>query len=407
MNALTLTHFDTRHGASIAAAGRRRTVAYFVAVAATFTSIVVSTIAAVYRGGTIFEKAAWVLAGAVLLLGAHLLPAMSKPLGRFAKGASLFFWVFCLAATAYGHATFFLLAQDHAGQLRASTIKDPAGARSTQAQGRDPTKIASDKALVQRELAWIDSLHCRESCDRLRYRRVVASARLVALDVELAQSERGQRLADALAAEQAEISANRTAAAADPVTIRIASLVGADVGAINLCLAVALGLIVEGIGSLSWTIALADPDLGQPVQNDVGVAMRPQAVSEEPINSLEGKRYGTSNASRDGVTQPATLSVHAPVSNDRVTPVAVTQARWSNEASNDIVRQAPSLPAGDDRDATAALQTEDVTADLTRLHAGIELGEVRATVASIRKYFRCSQKRAMLINREYARLKAS
>ncbi len=37
----------------------------------------------------------------------------------------------------------------------------------------------------------------------------------------------------------------------------------------------------------------------------------------------------------------------------------------------------------------------------------VELGEVRATVTAIQKFFRCSQKRAMYINRVYARWKAS
>jgi hypothetical protein len=323
-----------------------------------------------------------------------------------------------MAATAYGHATFFLLAQNHAGQARASAISDNIIDKSPQSAVRDPAKIASDRAAVQRDLAGIDSQHCRDNCNRLRYRRVVAAARLDALNVEMAQSERQQRLEDAVDAERAQVSATRAVAASDPVTIRLAHLIGVDVGTINLWLAIALGLLVEGLGSFSWLIALADTAPPAHAPNPGAVVIRSRADGNVTLEEASGEACcssitplvlrGVEDAESNERVTSADIT-RAPTSNVAVAVIDVTEVLSSNDASNDDAwHTGGTLPSGPtDNAPTEDPSTEGVSADLSRLHAGIESGDVRATVASIRKYFRCSQKRAMLINREYAKRKVS
>lgn len=90
LNVFTQSEFGPCNGDSIAGARRRRNVATFVAITATFTAIIVSTVVVISRGGTAIEKAASVLAGSiVLLLGVHLLPEMSRPPGGFLGRAAL------------------------------------------------------------------------------------------------------------------------------------------------------------------------------------------------------------------------------------------------------------------------------------------------------------------------------
>lgn len=308
-----------------------------------------------------------------------------------------------MAATAYGHATFFLLAQDHAGQHRASSVKDAASDAPPRSIARDPAKIASDQATVQSELAWIDSKHCRENCERLNYRRVAESGRLGALNVEMVQSERQQRLVDTASAERSRVSSDRAAAAADPVTMVLAHLHGVDIGSLSLCLAVVLGLVVEGLGSLSWAIALAGTE-SEPryrTMNNSIAAVVPGAVAHAPV-ATNGTDCRTDRDTRgEGVTHAATQMAQGSQSTERVTATDATPVPWSNDASNDgasMVNQILSVVKEDGKTETGA---EDVVDELVRLRAGLEYGEVRATVASIRKYFRCSQRRAMELRRAF------
>ena len=80
--------------------------ALVLAVAATGTALCMSVLAGWQRGGWIAERVVWVAIGVVLVVSAHLLPALcqSAPLSVRCVAAPL--WVACLVATSYGHATF-------------------------------------------------------------------------------------------------------------------------------------------------------------------------------------------------------------------------------------------------------------------------------------------------------------
>jgi hypothetical protein len=84
----------------------RRLCAVTLAVTATATSACIAVIAGSERGGEPVERAAWIFIGLILLLSAHLLPALARTAGSHVRCAAAFLWPGAVWATSYGHAIF-------------------------------------------------------------------------------------------------------------------------------------------------------------------------------------------------------------------------------------------------------------------------------------------------------------
>jgi hypothetical protein len=92
------------------------------------------------RGGFVIERVLWIAVGVVLVVAAHLLPALIRSHGWRIRILGALLWIGCMAATCYGHAVFFLLAQKHAGEVRAAAVP------TVTATGRSLAVIAADTA---------------------------------------------------------------------------------------------------------------------------------------------------------------------------------------------------------------------------------------------------------------------
>jgi hypothetical protein len=90
------------------------------ATVATATFVCVSVMAARERGGQFNERLVWVGIGLVVMLSAHLMPALCRGTPVTIRIAALLLWLVSMVATGYGHAMFFMSAQEHAGVLRTS-----------------------------------------------------------------------------------------------------------------------------------------------------------------------------------------------------------------------------------------------------------------------------------------------
>ncbi|MFX1674064.1 hypothetical protein PWR63_17660 [Paraburkholderia sp. A2WS-5] len=106
------------------------------------------------RGGFLAERVLWIAVGVVLVVAAHLLPALVRAHGWRVRAVGALLWIGCIAATCYGHAVFFLMAQKHAGELRAAAVP------VVTAKGRGMAEIARDRADAVTRLARTNARRC-------------------------------------------------------------------------------------------------------------------------------------------------------------------------------------------------------------------------------------------------------
>lgn len=152
-----------------------RLIALVLALGATSTSAWISIVAGIERGGTLAERIAWAAVALVVLLAAHLLPALRRGEPLQIKLPAMALWLVCLVGTGYGHAVFFLSAQQHAGAQRASAIETVQPNAPAQGEpGRPRDVVARDQARVTQLLVNARAESCVIRCAQLRARREVS-----------------------------------------------------------------------------------------------------------------------------------------------------------------------------------------------------------------------------------------
>lgn len=223
-----------------------------LAASATGTALCLSVLAGWQRGGAMAERLVSVALGIVLVASAHLLPALIReaPIIMRTVGGAL--WLACMATACYGHATFFLLAQRHAGELRSAIAPVSAPAPVS----RSLTAVMGERAEVMARLATANAQQCTGNCITLEARRVTLAAKLDALDAEADDIRRGQ------AADVRQMT-RHDALATDPFTGRLAALLGTTVARVDLLSGITFAAVLEGVACLLWAIALQPrPALG-------------------------------------------------------------------------------------------------------------------------------------------------
>lgn len=351
--------------------GSRRSVVT-LAVSATATAICLSVLAGWQRGGTLPERLVWVAIGVVLVACAHLLPALAREAPPAVRGAATVLWMASLLTTSYGHLTYFLLAQQHAGELRAAALPV-----SESQPGRSLTVVMAQRANVTARLAAANAQHCTGSCPALEGRRAALVAMRDALDAEAGEIRR-RIVAQDRAAERLD------AVVADPVTARLAALLGTTATRVDLLSGLTFAAVLEGVACLMWAL----------------VTLRPSS----PVVPVSPVAQST-----PGEVAPFT------------TVTDVTQCTVMAEAVSHAVRPMPSVSAGTPQPSVTTRHgsvTEAVTPqasaapvrhagkedDLTRLRQAIAAGELRPTVTGIRCHLGCSQARASALRRQLASL---
>lgn len=342
-------------------------------VVATSTSAVISVIAGIERGGTWSERMVWASLGVAMLLCAHLILAFARGQSVAIRVPAATLWLCSTLGTGYGHATFFLEAQQHAGEIRAASIAKPAIVIADGHVGRDPAAVAAQRAKLEGRLAILKSRKCKTDCTMLVVEREQTSAQLKALEVELAEAQRNEQLVDADRALHDRALQRQDALRNDPVTARIAQLLGCDVQAVNLAIALGMGWLLEGMACVGWLLVLAPraeeaPQLDQAqVAHQISISA-PVAAPVESVESVSREAFVAPVAERDTVDSAGTSEI---VAVEISTPV--------------------------DEAAVAAVNPDD----LSRLAAGVENGEIKATVSDIRRFFACSQAKALVLRRAF------
>jgi len=183
-------------------------------------------------------------------------------------------WLGCMAAASYGHATFFLLAQLHAGELRVAAV--PA---SGVPGHRSLTAVMADLATVTADLAAANA-RCMRDCPALRVRRVSLAGRLDALNAEADDVWRLQAIDDRNAARRETLRD-------DPVTTRLAVLFAMPSGHVDLFAGRAFASVLEGVSCLLWWITLIPRESEPPVTDRHEALPTVTAVADTDIAKPE------------------------------------------------------------------------------------------------------------------------
>ncbi|VVE14366.1 MULTISPECIES: hypothetical protein [Pandoraea] len=354
-----------------AASGRIFSVC--LAVAATLTSLFITVIASEERGATWAEKAVWVATGVVILLAAHLLPALTKGARMSVKGMALPIWIAALLATGYTHATFFLNAQGRVGEQRASdvgaTMSVPALPSVHSLRSR--TKIAADVATTLRNLALLDIGRCGANCGAVNARRKALSARLEALRIEDAEAVRAEKAADARMAAVDRSQKAQDNARVDPFVANLAAVLRLRTDLISLIMAIVLGWLVDAVAVVSWaSVARSRPG-----------AVVPEIAPQAPVAAPVLRTCDVSGAAAV-VGQAA---ANEPLLHEEFVAPSIGECEF------------PVEPA-----VAAATAQEEELASLADLAVAIRAGRVKSTLSSIRAHLGCTDGAAMALRRRLA-----
>ncbi|ABO60134.1 conserved hypothetical protein (plasmid) [Burkholderia vietnamiensis G4] len=350
-----------------------RVFALLLASLATGTSAWISIVAGTERGGLLSERLAWTAVGLVMLLGAHLIPALTRGTAARARIPALLLWLVCMFSTGYGHATFFLAAQRHAGEARAAAVQRSASLDSPPSTaGRSRDAIARDQARVTQALAAAQAQRCTQRCDTLTLRRKDLSAQLAALRVEADEAQRREQDADRALAALDRLQAREDLARADPVTARAAGLLHVQHDSLDLIMALGFGWMLESVACLGWTLGLQQP--------------APQ--SARLIATVTAGHAG--QAAGSAAVTPASPLQETAVAGDTGSNVPVTGGSDN----------APARGNGPHSD----YPYRGPNAELLKLTGAIASGAVRPTVKDIRRFMQCSQRRAMQLRRQFHEL---
>lgn len=322
---------------------------WVLSIGATGTAICLSVLAGWQRGGALVERLVWVAIGVVLVACAHLLPALVREASAGVRTVAGVLWLACMATACFGHATFFLLAQRHAGELRATAVPIAEAAPA----GRSLTAVMADRAGVTARLATANAQRCTGNCTTLEARRVTLTAKLDALNAEAEEILRRQSADD-------RAVTRRDALLADPVTARLAALLGTTATRVDLLSGLAFAAVLEGVACLLWTVTLRS----RPSVSAVPITVAAITVNHPPVMGSRAPESGSHESEAES---------HAPVS-EPVTP----------------------LPTG-----------ELPEADVTQLAQAVAAGQVRPTVTDIRRFLRVSQARAATLRRQLVALDSS
>ncbi|MBU9423714.1 hypothetical protein [Burkholderia gladioli] len=340
--------------------------AFVLATAATGTALSLSILAGWQRGGALAERVVWVAIGIVLVVSAHLLPALIRDAPVVVRGVGSLLWGACLATACYGHAVFFVTAQQHAGEVRASAVPP------TRPPGRSLTVVMGERATVAAQLASANARYCAGSCTTLEARRATLAARLDALNAEADDVRRQQAATD-------RVTAQRDALRVDPVTSRLAALLGVTTPRIDLVSGLMFAAVLEGVACLLWTVAL---------RSSATAESAPTSVTSPVVPAVTGPADVTDS------DQP------------RVTPVMATHAAPTVSHKNERTRHVTAPGSRAPRDAPVAPFPAGAPIDdhLSQLVQDVIAGMVRPTVADIRRHLGCSQARATALRRQLAEL---
>lgn len=242
-----------------------RTVAGLLAFICTAVCIGMASSAVMERATTKTEQWVMLATAVALVLGSHLLPALSR---RSVVTKVLF--LVCIVATVYNQAHFFAKATHRASEHRAKTVAVSSHTLALQEEldsivARPLVKVAADLAKATAQDAATQSALARcqvrtpDKCTTAQVLGVATAAKVQALQVENTQAERAADLRRQLANAAAAHDVAQALQSADPVDVQLAAITGLSIKSIGTIAAVLQSLLLELLGAALWTVVLSTP----------------------------------------------------------------------------------------------------------------------------------------------------
>ena len=356
-----------------------RVVALAVAVIATSTSIAISVLAGFERGGTAAEQWVWTALALALLLSAHLIPAMARDAQPFVRLVALLLWLAAMVSTAYTHGTFFLAAQQHAGEVRAEQVRVPDAAHDEASTRDSITALLRQQARLQGALNQSALVRCVADCRSLAVRRKTLRDQLDSIKGQLDEERRAEQADDRQATERAHALARQEEQRGDPVSARVSGWLGVPVPSLDLALAIFLGLLLESVACFFWSIVLTVTRSGDLPAVNFGV--------NAPVHGA------TVGIARTPMHQAFVLGAIPPAAND-----------------SRVIEHGPESSKETEPRSEATIGAEKVDADAERaevddevmLRKALEAGLATNSIADITRVLRCSEGRALALRRKIA-----
>lgn len=312
-------------------------LAMAVAIGATLVSLGIALYTGWQSGGLLIERIIRIALVGVAVVFVHWLPLGWSVLRGSARFAAFALWTIAITVVLYGQLTFFMVSQQHAGDLRAATAQVPFVPTSTDLLSRrSRTEIAKEATKVSTALARAQAERCVDDCPTLKIRRVRLAAEIKVLNTEADEAKRREASEDWRNSQADRVDEQRAKLRADPIAFAVASWLGATEHYLELIIGLAHAVVLEGAAIMSWIF--------------VSVAL--------------GRDAGRNVIASD----------HALGTPDRNSGVEIGPSR-------------------------AVLSEDDQL--LERIQAAVVAGELKPTQDSIRKLLRCSQPKAGRLNRKY------
>ncbi|WP_321845024.1 hypothetical protein [Paraburkholderia bannensis] len=353
-----------------------RRLALCLAAIATGSSIAITWFAGRERGGTQAEQLIWVTVGLSLLLGAHLIPAMARGTKRATQLLACALWACAMVSTGYTHGTFFLSAEQHAGEQRAEQVMVPTAAPEAISTSDAIAVLLRQQARLEGALSQSSLIKCRDNCRALEVRRLTLHSQLDSIKGQLEQAHRVERNFDRTAAERAHAIARQDAQRGDPVSAKLSSWLQVPAASIDLAMAIFFGWLLESLACFSWYVGL----------------MRPQESQETKV-AKNGLITGQSGSKELERSKPITLAMIGDISRSAANDASVCVKAASG---NHLMDVSTSIAAAD----TPRPRTGEEEESLLR-HA-LESGAATNSISEIVRLLGCSEGRALTLRRQIA-----
>jgi len=202
-----------------------------LAIFVTVTAALMAAIAAINRGGTFVEQGLLVVLSVIMVLGVHLLPAISR------RVPSWMLWAGCLLCAIYGHLTFLTHSTLGAGQARVQQSVQLAGTQRQIDAVKESLNAISARpvTIVAAELAQTKDWQAR-----------------IALKEELGQAKRADSLRNELMRLNEVAAGAVTANSTDPVISRIMAVTGFSEAGVTLGIGMLFSVLLELVGTFLW-----------------------------------------------------------------------------------------------------------------------------------------------------------